>query len=52
MPFTSKAQSRFMHAVHPGIAKRWDKETSNPKKLPNKKKSYTKGAVKTALKHG
>lgn len=24
MPFRSKAQQRYMHAVHPGIARRWD----------------------------
>lgn len=24
MPFRSKAQQRFMHAVHPDIARRWD----------------------------
>lgn len=36
MPYKSKAQQRFMHARHPGIAKRWDKETDFSK-LPDKK---------------
>lgn len=35
MPFKSKAQRRFMHAKHPAIAKRWEKETP-PGKLPEK----------------
>lgn len=26
MPYASDKQRRFMHAVHPMIAKRWDKE--------------------------
>ena len=38
MPFESQAQQRFMHAVHPGIAARWDKETNWNKKLPKKVK--------------
>lgn len=28
MPYKSDAQRRFMHARHPNIAKRWDKEVS------------------------
>ncbi len=47
MPYKSKAQQRFMHAQHPEIAKRWDSETSNFKKLPEKKK-FSKGAVRRA----
>ncbi len=27
MPYASDKQRRFMHAVHPEIAKRWDAET-------------------------
>ena len=27
MPYRSDAQRRYMHAAHPGIAARWDKET-------------------------
>lgn len=35
MPFKSQAQRRFMHAKHPGIAKRFEAET--PKgKLPER----------------
>jgi len=26
MPYRSAKQRRFMHAKHPGIAKRWDKK--------------------------
>lgn len=40
MPYQSTAQQRFMHAKHPEIAKRWDKETDF-KGLP-KKKTRTK----------
>ena len=38
MPFSSKAQQRFMFAKHPKIAKRWANETPNIKSLPEKKK--------------
>ena len=38
MPFKSKAQQRFMYSQHPGIAKRWAKETLSIKKLPEKVK--------------
>ena len=37
MPFKSEAQRRMMHAEHPEIAKRWEKETP-PGKLPEKVK--------------
>lgn len=37
MPYKSKAQSRFLHAVHPDIAARWDKEYPDQKRLPKKK---------------
>ena len=29
MPYKSEKQRRFMHAKHPDIAKRWDKEGKN-----------------------
>lgn len=38
MPYASKAQSRLMHAKHPEIAARWDKEHPNQKGLPERKK--------------
>jgi len=34
MPFRSKAQQRFMFAVHPAIAHRWAREYGVPKNLP------------------
>ena len=34
MPYKSKAQMAFMHIHHPKIAKRWDKEYSVGKHLP------------------
>ena len=41
MPFKSKAQERWMHAEHPEMAKKWEKDT--PKKvrtrLPEKVRS-------------
>lgn len=36
MPYKSDAQRRFMHAKHPDIAARWDKEYPNQKGLPEK----------------
>lgn len=36
MPFKSEAQRRFMHAQHPGIAERWEKEYG---KVPTAKAS-------------
>jgi hypothetical protein len=36
MPYRSQAQRRFMHARHPGIAHRWDKEYPNQKGLPER----------------
>ena len=38
MPFKSKAQRRWMYANKPKMAKEWQKETSNKKKLPKRKK--------------
>jgi hypothetical protein len=37
MPFKSDAQRRFMHARHPGIAKRWRKEHGPQHNLPERK---------------
>lgn len=41
MPYKSEKQRKFMHARHPEIAKRWDKEYGGkvePKKPAPKKK--------------
>lgn len=41
MPYKSEKQRRYMHAKHPTIAKRWDKEYGDkiaPKKRTKKKK--------------
>lgn len=34
MPYTSEAQRGYMHAKHPQIAARWDREYDAPKQLP------------------
>ena len=34
MPYVSDAQRKFMHARHPGIAARWDREYPNQHELP------------------
>lgn len=39
MPYKSAAQRKYMHAKHPEIAKRWDKEYPDQKGLPKKKTS-------------
>lgn len=49
MPYKSKAQQRYMHAQHPDIAKRWDKETPDYSKLPNRLQGKAK-AIGEALK--
>ena len=36
MPFKSKAQSRYLFAREPEVAKRWAKETPSMKSLPEK----------------
>lgn len=36
MPFKSDAQRRFMYSQHPGIAKRWRKESGPQKNLPER----------------
>lgn len=38
MPYKSDKQRKFMHAKHPEIAKRWDKETGGKVKKGAKKK--------------
>ena len=41
MPYKSEKQRKFMHAKHPKIAARWDKEYGGkiqPKKKTKKKK--------------
>jgi hypothetical protein len=45
MPYTSKKQAAYMHAKHPEIAKKWDKEAKakgepaiQPKKASKKSK--------------
>ncbi len=32
MPYASDKQRKFMHAKHPKIAKRWDREAKKSKK--------------------
>ena len=48
MPIRSKAQQGYMFANKPKMAKRWAKETSNMKSLPEriKKKKMLKKVVK------
>lgn len=41
MPYKSKAQAAFMHINHPEIAKRWDKEYPEKKKMPEHVKKST-----------
>lgn len=36
MPFKSQAQRKWMHATHPEMAKRWERETPKGKALPKK----------------
>jgi hypothetical protein len=42
MPYASEKQRKFMHAKHPEIAKRWDKE-SGGKAVAKKPKPKPKG---------
>lgn len=44
MPYKSEKQRRFMHAKHPDIAARWDKETGGK---VSGKKAAPKAAPKT-----
>ena len=46
MPFASKAQSRYMFAKHPGIAKEFAAKTDY-KDLPEHSKSKSKRGSKT-----
>lgn len=43
-PYKSDAQRKFMHAKHPKIAARWDKEYPNQKDLPEHVKKKKKKA--------
>jgi hypothetical protein len=45
VPYKSKAQQAWMHIHHPGIAKRWDRETKDFKSLPDRK-SARREAIK------
>lgn len=36
MPYASLSQMRFMHAKHPKIAAKWDKEHPKGKKMPKR----------------
>lgn len=38
MPYRSERQRRFMHAKHPRIAERWDKEERGGKVVKKKRK--------------
>jgi hypothetical protein len=38
MPFKSQKQRRYLHAKHPQIAARWEKEYGPPKKKRKAKK--------------
>jgi len=42
MPYQSDAQRRFMHAKHPEIAARWDREYPNQGSLPERKTTHGK----------
>jgi len=46
MPYQSEKQRRFMHAKHPDIAARWDKEYGS------KPKAKVKRKVKKPVKRG
>lgn len=38
MPFKSQKQRRYLHAKHPEIAQRWEKEAKAKKRRKTKKK--------------
>jgi len=46
MPYKSDAQRRFMHARHPEIAARWDREYPNQGNLPERKGKPTHGKTR------
>lgn len=43
MPYKSDKQRRFMHAVHPEIAARWDKEAKAKQKKKKRKPTRKAG---------
>lgn len=43
MPMKSQAQRKWMHATHPAMAARWEKETPKGKPLPKKVTPKKKG---------
>jgi hypothetical protein len=43
MPYASDKQRRFMHAVHPDIAARWDKEIRTKRRAKNARKKRSRG---------
>lgn len=48
MPFKSQAQRKWMHAQHPEMAERWEKETPKGKALPKKVKKFNKSVKKAS----
>ena len=58
MPYKSKAQLGFMHAKHPAIAARWDKEYGVSKGMPEhvgdavKARPKSNPRVKKGVGHG
>lgn len=46
MPFKSQAQRRYMYAVHPKLAKEFEKHTPKGKKLPEHKLKHKLGKTK------
>ena len=52
MPYSSKAQARFMWAKHPKIAKRWADEGHTTKGLPEHVKAKPKKRIVWVKKHG
>lgn len=48
MPYRSEKQRKYLHAKHPEIAARWDKETGG--KVAPKKKAAKKAAPKRGKK--
>jgi len=51
MPFKSKAQQRYLYAVHPDIAEEFAAHTKNFKSLPEHIKHKTSGANKMKKEH-
>ena len=58
MPYRSEKQRAFMHAKHPAIAKKWDKETGGkivptkktPRQLAQEQKDQSRAEIKASLK--